>query len=163
MPLGSSSAAPVMTPGPRNLVRLFRDTAMENVASDPRLPSELAERLGTVEFADVAHMRDEPCAGPPLMQRDRRRLHHHGECGMLVQVERRLVRGAGRDRGHGAGPAHLDRPMDMAAYGTLDVAVLPHQRGQPIVALLQPRPVEGFDAAVEGWMMHEEQGRPLRL
>ena len=29
MPLGSSSAAPVMTPGPRRLVRLFRDKADE--------------------------------------------------------------------------------------------------------------------------------------
>src|SRR5204863_6496577 len=98
MPLGSSSAAPVMMPGPRRLVRLFRDKANENVpccgkflpAIGEQVFSYPAERLGTVEIADVAHMRHEAGVGPPLMQRDRRRLHHHGEPRMLVQVERRL-------------------------------------------------------------------------
>src|SRR6185503_6408837 len=152
MPLGSSSAAPVMIPGPTRLVRLARDTAMENVASDPRLRSELAERLGPVELADVADMRHQAGPGPPLMQGDRRRLHHHGEPGVLVQVERRLMRRARRDRGHGAGPSHLDRPMDMTAGGTLDIAMPLPQLGQPLVALYQARPVEGLDAAVEGRM-----------
>src|SRR3982750_4641860 len=98
MPLGSSSAAPVMMPGPRRLVRLVRDTALENVALGLRLRSQLAERLGAVALADVADMRHQPGAGPPLVKGDCRRLHHHGERRMLVQVEGLLMRRAGRDR-----------------------------------------------------------------
>src|SRR4051795_7040346 len=151
MPLGSSSAAPVMTPGPRRLERSFRDMgkATENAGLAPRLPSHLAEGLRTVEFAYVADVGDHPGVRPPLVQGDRRRLHHHAERRADMEIKRRLMRGAGCDRSHGAGPAHLDRAMDMAADGALDIAVPAHQLGQPVVALLQAGMVEGVDAAFE--------------
>src|SRR6476620_8776360 len=153
MPLGSSSA-PVMMPGPRRWVRLFRVTAMENAALYRRfLPRaeelDLAERRGTIECADVAHMRHQPGARPPLMKGDRRRLHHHRKPRVFVQVEGRLMRRAGCDRGHGAGPAHLDRTMDVAAHGALDIAVAAHQIGEAPGSLEQARLVESLDAAVE--------------
>src|SRR5205814_4117200 len=38
-----------------------------------------------------------------------------------------------------------------------------HQRGQPVAAVQQARLVEGLDAAVERWMVHEEHRRLVRL
>src|SRR6478609_10982928 len=38
MPLGSSSAAPVMMPGPRRLVRVLRDTGTENAGRLSQVP-----------------------------------------------------------------------------------------------------------------------------
>src|SRR4051812_30863783 len=114
MPLGSSSAAPVMIPGPRRLLRLVRDTGFKNATITRRLRSQPAERPWSVEVTDIADVRHQAGTRTPLMKRDRGRLHHHREVRVLVQVEGRLMGGARRDRRHGAGPARLDRPMDMA-------------------------------------------------
>src|SRR6185312_13746815 len=38
MPLGSSSAAPVMMPGPRRLMRLLEDTGTDNAGRLPQVP-----------------------------------------------------------------------------------------------------------------------------
>src|SRR6478672_5866274 len=40
---------------------------------------DFAEGLGAVELADVADVRDEAGGRAPLVQGDRRRLHHHAE------------------------------------------------------------------------------------
>jgi hypothetical protein len=106
-------------------------------------------------------MRDQAGARPPQMQRQAGRFHHHGERCAIMQVERRLMRRRGRDRGHGARPPHLNRPMDMAAHQALDVGVTAHQFRQAHVALAQSRVVERGDAAVERRMVHEEDGRPV--
>src|SRR5712671_6599373 len=100
MPLGSSSAAPVITPGPSRLNRVWR-------------------------------------------------LHHHRMGHLLVKIQCRLVRRAGGDRGHGAGPPHLDGAMDMAAHHALDIVVSADDLGQPLAALVETHAVEGVDAALE--------------
>src|SRR5471030_1064519 len=45
MPLGSSSAAPVTTPGPRRLERLLKDTGNENAGCGPEFRSLATEAV----------------------------------------------------------------------------------------------------------------------
>src|ERR1041385_694057 len=95
------------------------------------------------------------------MKRDAWRFHHQRQWRLFVEVECRLMRRRGSDRRHGAGPADLDRAMDMTAQHAFDVVVPPDDFGKPVAALPEVKGIERLDAATERRMMHEQDRRAV--
>src|ERR1700682_4213833 len=78
------------------------------------------------------------------------------------QVERHLMRGAGRDRADRATPAHGDGPVMMAAHHALDV-VKAAQHGGHGGAVAAVDAVHVGETGAERRMVHEDYRRPVGL
>ena len=87
----------------------------------------------------AASLRKPAVLAAPGVQADRRRLHHETRGRVRRQVERDLVRRAGRGRHQDAAPHSLDRPVQVAAQHRQHCAVGRVQYAARSVCLRQSR------------------------
>ena len=104
-----------------------------------------------------------PVSGVEMMQFEGRRFEHQRAFTVVVQMKGHLVGHAGDDARRHAAEHRLDRAVVMAAPQAEDLVMALENRREFGAAVDEPNSVHVTDAAVERWMVHEDNRRALRF